>query len=484
LADSGVPLDGRVVNTGYVAKVPDHVRNSDGSPVTYSFGLGHGQVYWHVDGQEALIPLAYVQPSPLELAAARNNGLNYSRMATDELSDLFLFSQEARDELSERAQAMQGHATMSDAMRDMTRIAGIGAAPPLLIYGGAALMEGAQAYGASAAKFGADAWHMGLGAAALENSPFVLNTALWANEAGYLLGGMPSPTGGEFAAARGAAERLGDLSTVQATARATIDPRQIVSQLGNDSRATSVASGGADVALSSPVATSVRYPRLLEVADGDSVGGQAPTSALKGASDKKGAGEIGSLPANLSVNNIAGLRAIGLSDSEISELINTTGGDLWVFRGTRAGATIAGGESSQMVGFTPVTIDPLRATIFALGRQSTDGVPGVVLFGSSSNLGVNLGVGNTVFGQATTSLIQLEREMGAEVAPSVFAQRASHSISAQSSLRILNSMGFDIQPIVKRSISEVLENYPAMTPQQTQQYIQRAVQFSGAISGG
>jgi hypothetical protein len=178
--------------------------------------------------------------------------------------------------------------------------------------------------------------------------------------------------------------------------------------------------------------------------------------------------------ARLAPSEIEGLRAIGLSDSQISERISATGGDLYVFRGTRSNAVVIGGEGSEGVGITPVTIDPLRATIFALAREGMDGVPSSVFFGSKNNLGFDLVKGNTPFDAPTAPLLQLEMELGVPVTPSVFAQKAPYSISAKESVDILNSMGLKVQSSVFQDISGALRSYPAMTPAQVAEYIRRA----------
>ncbi|HEY4082292.1 MAG TPA: LysM peptidoglycan-binding domain-containing protein [Burkholderiaceae bacterium] len=185
----------------------------------------------------------------------------------------------------------------------------------------------------------------------------------------------------------------------------------------------------------------------------------------------------------LTSGQVEGLKAIGLSDAQMSELVNTTGGDLWVFRGSRADAAVAGGESSQIAGYTPVTIDPLKATIFGLGREGMDGTPASVFFGPSKGLDVELGIGNVPMGADTTPLVQLERELGASVTPDVFAQRAPYSISARDSLNILNDMGLNVQSHVTGDLSDVLRSHPAMTPQQVQQYIQQATKLNSKVGG-
>ena len=176
----------------------------------------------------------------------------------------------------------------------------------------------------------------------------------------------------------------------------------------------------------------------------------------------------------LTSSEIDGLSAIGLQRGQMQELLSATNGDLYVFRGTRSNAATAGGESSELIGITPVTIDPLRATIFALGREGTDGVPGSVFFGSKTELSMEITRGNTPFGAPTTPLLQLEMEMGASVTPSIFAQRAPYSISAKSSVEILNDMGLGVQSSVTGNLSNVLRQYPPMTPAQIGEYIQRA----------
>ena len=103
-----------------------------------------------------------------------------------------------------------------------------------------------------------------------------------------------------------------------------------------------------------------------------------------------------------------------------------------------------------------------------------DGVPGSVLFGSKTDLGFDLVKGNTPFGAPTSSLLQLEMELGAPVTPSVFAQKATHSISAQESVNILNGMGLKVQSSVFQDISGTLRQYPAMTPAQVAEYIKLA----------
>jgi hypothetical protein len=160
--------------------------------------------------------------------------------------------------------------------------------------------------------------------------------------------------------------------------------------------------------------------------------------------------------------------------------MKATGGDLYVFRGTRADAVVAGGETSSKLAVTPVTIDPLRATVFALGREGAGKVPGAVFFGSRTELGVELGIGNVPMGQSTSSLVQLELEMGAITTPSHFAAAAPYKISAQGSARILEDMGLGVQrSISTENISAVLRQTPMMTPKQVSDYLVRAKKLSG-----
>ena len=190
-------------------------------------------------------------------------------------------------------------------------------------------------------------------------------------------------------------------------------------------------------------------------------------------------GEFG-VPWNLDVNRvlsaseIEGFDAMGLQRQQVQELLAATNGDLYVFRGTRSDAEIPGGETSEVIGSTPVTIDPLRATIFALSRESRGKVPGAIYFGSKTELGMTMTKGNTPFGAPTSELLRLELELGAPVTPSVFAQMAPRRISAQDSVRILNEMGLHVQSSVNGNLSNVLRQYPAMTPVQIADYIRRA----------
>ncbi|WP_431688986.1 DUF6531 domain-containing protein [Hahella sp. NBU794] len=171
-----------------------------------------------------------------------------------------------------------------------------------------------------------------------------------------------------------------------------------------------------------------------------------------------------------------GISATGLSRKEIDELMETTG-DLYVFRGTRSDAHIPGGEGSEVWGKTPTSLDPLRATIFAVERKTSERISTSVYFGSRTDLEIEVELGMVHEGQETTTLIQLEREVFAPLKASELARRAPYKISVEQSSQILRDMGFSVPQRLsgdKTIISDTLRESPNMTAQQIAEYIRRA----------
>jgi len=135
------------------------------------------------------------------------------------------------------------------------------------------------------------------------------------------------------------------------------------------------------------------------------------------------------------------------------------------FRGTSEG--FAGSPTLQEIGVTPVSTDPVVATIFAIEAENYG--RGVVHIASRSDLaGVEILKGNV--------LAHLEREVGIGILPAEFARRASITITASQARNILSGMGIHIQLSIRgpAAVDAVLRATPRLTSEQIQQFLNAA----------
>jgi filamentous hemagglutinin len=170
----------------------------------------------------------------------------------------------------------------------------------------------------------------------------------------------------------------------------------------------------------------------------------------------------------LSSNQLAALRAAGLSDAEIADHIQTLG-DVQLFRGTSRG--FPGNPVLQKLGITPASTDPLVATIFSLEGKAVGG-DAVVLNGGMRNFaGGDIDLGNV--------RSSLEREVQVNMPPSQFEAQAPNAIPVDVARQILSDMGIaDLPPTITNSYqaTQILESTPRLTPEQIQEFLQRAAQ--------
>ncbi len=150
------------------------------------------------------------------------------------------------------------------------------------------------------------------------------------------------------------------------------------------------------------------------------------------------------------------------------QAVDDTTGTL--FRGTSEG--FAGSSGAQRVGVTPASTDPVVATVFATEGQNFG--RGVVQIATPANLeGVSLIEGNV--------LAALEREIGVELLPLQFAQRAGTSITAAESRGILSGMGHSVPSQIRgpASVSQALQNTSRLTQEEINMFVSEALRIAG-----
>lgn len=135
------------------------------------------------------------------------------------------------------------------------------------------------------------------------------------------------------------------------------------------------------------------------------------------------------------------------------------------FRGTAEGWI--GSETLRQIGVTPVSTDPVVATIFATyAAQYGDGVVQIAM--SVDVEGVPIEAGNV--------LQALEQEVAVGVTPTEFARRASTTIAVMQSHSILEELGVSLPRLIAdpSGVDLVLRNSPRLTVEQVQYYVGRA----------
>lgn len=138
------------------------------------------------------------------------------------------------------------------------------------------------------------------------------------------------------------------------------------------------------------------------------------------------------------------------------------------FRGTSEG--YPGGRAAQLLRITPVSTDPVVATIF--GTESENYAKGIVLIATSDDLaGVKVRKGNV--------LSALEAEVGLEILPLELAARASIILTAQEARAILREMGIVVPSRITGYdfLSDALRNTPRLKPEQITEFMQRVLEL-------
>jgi hypothetical protein len=156
-------------------------------------------------------------------------------------------------------------------------------------------------------------------------------------------------------------------------------------------------------------------------------------------------------------------------------VVHNTGGPIFAspdlplppyFRGTTIGWP--GSRGAQILGISPVSTDPLVATMFATEAETRYGVPGVVHVFQAGDLdGVRVVEGNV--------RAALEAEVGIELSPLDLAARASATISAEDARGILNGLGHNLPSRISADQStELLNTTPRLSPEETNQFVNKA----------
>jgi hypothetical protein len=168
---------------------------------------------------------------------------------------------------------------------------------------------------------------------------------------------------------------------------------------------------------------------------------------------------------SLTGNQLAALRAAGLSDSEIAGQLQTLG-DVQLFRGTTAG--FPGNPVLQQLGITPASTDPLAATVFSLESKAYGGEAYVYNGGMRDFSGGDIDLGNV--------RSSLEREVQVNQSPSQFQAQAPNAIPVDVARQALSDMGIvDLPPVITstQQATQFLEATPRLTPAQIQEFLQR-----------
>ncbi len=141
------------------------------------------------------------------------------------------------------------------------------------------------------------------------------------------------------------------------------------------------------------------------------------------------------------------------------------------FRGTSEG--YAGNRTSQILGLTSVSTDPLVATIFATQSQTRHGVTGVVHVAMQNDLiGLRFVEGHPAYSE-------LELEFRLEVHPEEFSKRASITLTAQQAREILKDMTIELPTKIYShgAITETLRHTPRLRLAQIQTFWQKALEL-------
>ncbi|MFL5735526.1 MAG: RHS repeat-associated core domain-containing protein, partial [Chloroflexia bacterium] len=138
----------------------------------------------------------------------------------------------------------------------------------------------------------------------------------------------------------------------------------------------------------------------------------------------------------------------------------------YLFRGTSKGWP--GNPGLQRLRITPATSDPLVGTLFATSAETRygSGILHIALPGDLEGVGV---IEGNVLGT-------LEAEVGIELSPLEFAERASIDISASEARGILADMEISVPSRVHgpADISRLLHNTPRLATAQVIEFVRRA----------
>lgn len=141
------------------------------------------------------------------------------------------------------------------------------------------------------------------------------------------------------------------------------------------------------------------------------------------------------------------------------------------FRGSSKG--YAGNRTSQILGLTSVSTDPLVATIFATQSQTRHGVIGVVHIATPNDLtGLRFVEGHPAYRE-------LELEFRLELQPVEFSKRASITLTAQEARAILKDMGIELPTKIYShgAITETLRDTPRLRLAQIRTFLQKALEL-------
>lgn len=141
------------------------------------------------------------------------------------------------------------------------------------------------------------------------------------------------------------------------------------------------------------------------------------------------------------------------------------------FRGTSKG--YAGNRTSQLLGLTSVSTDPVVATIFAIQSQTRHGVTGLVHVAIPNDLA------GLRFVEGHPAYRELELELRIELLPAEFSKRASITLTAQKARAILKGMGIELPATIYShgAITETLRDTPRLTLSQIQTFRQKALKL-------
>ena len=140
-------------------------------------------------------------------------------------------------------------------------------------------------------------------------------------------------------------------------------------------------------------------------------------------------------------------------------------GEKYYFRGTTEG--YEGNASLQRIGITPVSTDPLVSTLFATEAERYG--KGVVYIASASDLdNVAILEGNV--------LNDLENEVGIDMLPKDFSDRAGIVITSQNARDILKDMGYSLPSNIydKDDLSSILKNTPRLNDAEINNFVERS----------
>jgi hypothetical protein len=141
------------------------------------------------------------------------------------------------------------------------------------------------------------------------------------------------------------------------------------------------------------------------------------------------------------------------------------------FRGTSKG--YPGNRTSQILGLTSISTDPVVATIFATQSQTRHGVTGLVHVAMPNDLA------DLRFVEGHPAYRELELELRIELQPAEFSKRASITLTAQEARAILSDMEIELPSKIysHNAITETLRNTSRLEFSQIQTFLQKALEL-------